>query len=233
MRTSAVQYVLDILKKEIQSQYSPGDILPKERELAERFDVSRNTVREAMIFLEAYQLVEKTQRGARVREPSFEPMFHIFSDAFGPSSKTAQDVLSFRCIVEHGVLSDVIAHAKEADIQAMEAAIERMDRARTVREAAQADHDFHAAMVFASDNHVLQQLYKIMAETLIYYLEIGKSNADHNVKASAQHRAIVDALRARSLPAMQAAVQGHFQHSDAVRTREHPFIGETDESTTN
>lgn len=230
MRTSAVQHVLDVLKKEIQSLYAPGDVLPNERVLSERFNVSRNTVREAMIFLEAYQLVEKTQRGARVREPSFEPMFHIFSDAFGPSSKTARDVLAFRRIVEHGVLPEVVAHATEADIAAMEAAIDRMDRARTIREAAQADHDFHAAMLFASDNRVLQQLYKVMAETLVYYLEIGKSVSDNNIKASAQHRAIVAALRARSLESLQAAVGDHFQHSDAVRGREHSILGESDES---
>ena len=222
MRTSAVQHVLDILKKEIQAQYQPGDFLPNERELAERFNVGRNTVREALIFLEAYHLVEKTQRGARVREPSFEPVFHIFSDAFSPSSQTASDVLAFRRIVESGVLPDVVAHATDTDIQTMEAAIDRMDRAPTIREAAQADHDFHAALLNASGNQVLQQLYKVMAGTLTYYLEIGKSNSEHNVKASTQHRHIVDALRARDLSSMQAAVQDHFQHSDSVRTRETP-----------
>ena len=223
MRISAVQHMLEVLKKEIQSQYSPGDILPNERELAERFDVSRNTVREALIFLEAYQLIEKTQRGPRVREPGFEPMFHIVSDAFSPTSKTAQDVLRFRRVVEYGVLPDVIINVTDADITNMEAAIARMDRAHTVREAAQADHDFHAAMLHASDNKVFQQLYKVMAATLVYYLEIGKSDSAHNATASAQHRRIVDALRARSLERLQDAVREHFEHSECVRESTQPL----------
>ncbi|THU04057.1 FadR family transcriptional regulator [Lampropedia puyangensis] len=220
MRTSAVQHVLDILKKEIQTAYKPGDILPNERELAERFGVGRNTVREAVIFLEAYQLVEKTQRGARVREPSFEPMFHIFDDSFGASTKTTQDVLNFRRIVEFGCLSAIVAHATEDDFAAMDAANDRMDAALTVREAAQADHDFHAALLHSARNEVFSQLYKVMSQTLIYYLEIGKANSAHNAIASTQHRAIVQALRDRSVAEAQSALRAHFMHSECVRESE-------------
>lgn len=217
MRTSAVQHVLDILKKEIHANYREGDLLPNERELAEQFNVSRNTVREAVIFLEAYQLVEKTQRGARVRRPSFEPMFHILDDAFEPSARNTRDILNFRRIVESGALPSIIANATEADIQAMEAAIVRMDRALTVAEAAQADYDFHAAMVFGSGNQVLKQLYSVMSRTLVYYLEIGKSDSAHSVQTSIEHRHIVDALRRRSLPDLTAALFEHFEHSECVR----------------
>lgn len=220
MRTSAVQHVLDALKKEIQTQYAPGDVLPNERDLAERFAVSRNTVREAMIFLEAYQLVEKTQRGARVREPSFEPIFYVLSDAFSPSAKTMADVLAFRRIVELGALPQVIEHASEADLDAMAEATGRMEAAITVREAAQADHDFHAAMVLASGNQVLEQLYRMMSQTLIYYLEIGKSSSANNAQSCTQHRKIVQALRERDLPQALAAVQEHFEYSECVRQRE-------------
>ncbi|MDH5857059.1 FadR/GntR family transcriptional regulator [Lampropedia aestuarii] len=220
MRTSAVQHILDILKKEIQTSYKIGDILPNERELAERFGVGRNTVREAVIFLEAYQLVEKTQRGARVRKPSFEPMFHMVEDTFDASSKTAQDVLSFRRIVEFGCLSAVVQHATEDDFIAMDQANDRMDAARTVREAAQADHDFHAALLHSANNEVFSQLYRVMSQTLIYYLEIGKSNTAYNDVSSAQHRAIVQALRARSVAEAQSALRAHFTHSENVRKAE-------------
>lgn len=222
MRTSAVQHVLELLKKEIHTQYRVGDLLPNERELAEKFDVSRNTVREAITFLEAYQLVEKTQRGARVRRPSFEPMFHILDDAFEPSARMTRDVLAFRRIVESGALPAVIANAKESDIVAMEQAIDRMHRALTVGEAAQADHDFHAAMVNASGNEVLRQLYSVMSRTLIYYLEIGKTSSDDTEQTCIEHRGIVTALRNRSLPEISTALHTHFDHSENVRNREEP-----------
>lgn len=220
MRTSAVQHVLDVLKKEIQTSYKLGDILPTERELAERFGVGRNTVREAVIFLEAYQLVEKTQRGARVRKPSFEPMFHLVEDSFDASSKTAKDVLDFRRIVEFGCLSAIVDNATEEDFLAMDRANDRMDAARTVREAAQADHDFHAALLHSARNEVLSQLYTVMSPTLIYYLEIGKSNSAFNDLSTAQHRAIVQALRERSVAQAQSAVRAHFTHSEHARQSE-------------
>lgn len=216
MRTSAVQHVLDALKKEIQAHYRPGDVLPNERDLSERFGVSRNTVREAMIFLEAYQLVEKTQRGARVRKPSFEPAFYVLDGAFTPDAKTLQDVLIFRRMVEMGSLSTVLAHIQDKDIDAMDEAVDRMEHAMTVHEAAQADHDFHATMVCASGNSVLEQLYSMLSKTLIYYLEIGKSSSKHNSESCAQHRRIIKALRERSLENLQNAVMEHFQYSESV-----------------
>ena len=56
----------------------PGGRLPPERELAERFEVSRPTVREAIIALEALNRVEvKTGSGVYVLPPHPSPAASI------------------------------------------------------------------------------------------------------------------------------------------------------------
>lgn len=54
---TAVEDLREMLRQEIVERMQIGDLLPNERELAERFGVARNTVRETMIHLEALGLI--------------------------------------------------------------------------------------------------------------------------------------------------------------------------------
>ena len=54
--------VAELIRLTNEDQYKEGDRLPPERELAKRFGVGRNIVREAMISLEAMGLIEKKER---------------------------------------------------------------------------------------------------------------------------------------------------------------------------
>jgi DNA-binding FadR family transcriptional regulator len=212
--------VLETLKQEILSAYGPGDLLPNERALAERFGVGRNTVREAVIFLEAYGLIEKTQRGARVRdrEVAFDFVFATFDSSFDRSLAMLRDLVEFRRHLETGILDRVVANATGADLDDLEAILVRMERALTAREAATADFAFHAKMVDISQNAVVRRLYQTMAETMTYYLEIGKTK--YGAETVARHRAIVTALRTRDVVALRRAVAGHFTYSEAVLNSE-------------
>ncbi|MEH0072499.1 GntR family transcriptional regulator [Pannonibacter sp. Pt2-lr] len=97
---SAVEDIREVLRREIVERMQVGDLLPNERDLAERFGVARNTVRETMIHLEAFGLIEKTRRGAKVRKPDFDPIFSVFAQHFDNSAKTLEDVLNFRRILK-------------------------------------------------------------------------------------------------------------------------------------
>ncbi len=219
-RVSAVKSILDVLRREILSSMKPGDLLPNERSLAERFGVGRNTIREAMIFLEAYGLVEKTQRGPRVTDVdrSFAYFFTTFDNGFDRSIATYRDLIDFRRHLELGVLDKVFANVTDQDVAALDEIVERMGRALTASEAAATDYDFHAKMIEISGNSVLQRLYKVMASTLTYYMEIGKPK--YATETVVRHRQIVDALRRRSRDELEAAARHHFDYSEHVLNTE-------------
>ena len=173
-RMSAVQSVVDTLRTEIPVQYKPGDLLQNERLIAERMDVSRNTVREALIYLEAYGIIEKTQRGPRVCAPDISSVFHIMDQYFDRSLQTCLDLLEFRRMIDFGALPAVVDRISDADVQRLKGHIDWMDRSLTASESAQADYAFHNEIINISQNSVLIKLYKVMSQTLIYYMEIGK-----------------------------------------------------------
>lgn len=219
-RVSAVKSILEDLKREILSSMKPGDMLPNERALAERFQVGRNTIREAMIFLEAYGLVEKTQRGSRVADSdqAFAYFFATFDSGFDRSIATYRDLVEFRRHLELGILGKIFDNVTDADVEALDRIVGRMGRVLTAGEAAAADYEFHAHLVGMSGNSVLIRLYRVMRETLSYYMEIGKSK--YAAETEDRHRQIVDALRARSRDAFEKAARRHFDYSEEVLNAE-------------
>lgn len=219
-KMSTVQSILDVLRREILSTMKPGDLLPNERALAARFQVGRNTVREALIFLEAYGLVEKTQRGARVTEADrdFDHVLGALDGGLDRSLATHRDLVEFRRFIEMGAFERILERIDDKSIDALERILDRMERALTPSEAAQADYDFHALLIEIAGNSVLRRLYRVMAATLVYYMEIGKErNGPETIR---RHRRIVEALRRRAPAELEAAARAHYAFSEKVLDQE-------------
>ncbi|MCJ7874161.1 FCD domain-containing protein [Phaeobacter sp. J2-8] len=210
---SAVDEIREVLRREIVNEYETGDFLPTERDLAERFGVSRNTIRETIIHLEAFQLVRKTKRGPQVTKPDFETMFRGFSQFFAASSRTFVDVLNFRRIIETGAVPLIVHNATDDDIAALDVANRAMRKALTTSESAEQDYRFHLALIDAARNDVLSRMYRVMSEPLRFYLEVGKSQTPATNAASDHHEAIIAALGRRDPEDMADVLGAHFQHS--------------------
>lgn len=214
-RITAVQSVVDQLRAEIANRYRPGDYLPQERVIAANFDVSRNTVREALIHLEAFGTIEKTRRGPRICTPDIDSVMQIIDKFFDLSDETFRDLLVFRRIIDLGSLPAVVERITDSDIERLQGYVEQLRSARTTRESAQADHEFHNLIALISGNSVVINLYRVLRKTLVCYLEIRKSDRNHTLAAVASHQKILDAFSQRSLPACQAAFEEHYADSDS------------------
>lgn len=213
---SAVEELREVLRHEIVDRMAVGDLLPNERELAERFGVARNTVRETMIHLEAFGLIEKTRRGARVRQPDLDPFFATFVQQFDHSAQTLESVLNFRRIVETGAAPFAIKGVEAPLLERMTLANTKMLRALTASEAASHDYDFHLALIEAAGNPVLLRMYRLLSAPLKFYLEVGKSHRPETEMSLAEHGRIMSALEQRDSHALTQALNDHFDHSAAV-----------------
>lgn len=97
--------------------YKPGDALPKELELAEALDVSRNVVREALSRLRMLGMIEsKKKRGMVLAEPDILGGFERVMDPLILDQKTLKDLFELRLVLEMGLADMLYAKITDNDL---------------------------------------------------------------------------------------------------------------------
>lgn len=166
--------VADILKLIEQRQYLPGERLPSERDLAERFSVGRTTIREAVTTLESMRYIERRPGAGifRCREPetaSLETLV-LFADLGLPlDARTNAEVIEVRRMIEVQAIQLACERRNAADIERLERILGQFrDEGEFSDIAPRYDQDFHVAIFKATHNDVLVRLvtpFYIMARS--------------------------------------------------------------------
>jgi GntR family transcriptional regulator, transcriptional repressor for pyruvate dehydrogenase complex len=180
---------------------TPGDRLPPEREMCERFGVSRVTVREALRVLEAGGLVEirvGAHGGAFVTQPTSDRVGASIVDLLTLSSVTAKDVTEVRMVLEVGILPLLCAHAEEADIADLHAICDRQEAALTSGEYdVSLSAEFHTRLAAATHNTAFEMLVHSFHGPLLMSLATAQQTApEMGRRGLDEHRAIVKAIQA-------------------------------------
>ncbi|WP_226781443.1 FadR/GntR family transcriptional regulator [Oceaniglobus trochenteri] len=200
------------LAGEIQNgRYASGERLPPERELAQTLDVSRTTVREALLALEIMRFIEiKVGAGVYVLDASARAR----GDLAEPDSAAPSEVLAARRLVEAETAALAASSATPAQLEAMHEANERM--AANIDNIARfdaADALFHQRVAEAAGNDVLSgfvsQLWR-MRESKMWAFWYDQTRHPGNRRQSVEdHRVILRAFERRSPDAARTAMQSH------------------------
>jgi GntR family transcriptional repressor for pyruvate dehydrogenase complex len=183
-----------------QQQLNPGDRLPSERELCERFGVSRVTVREALRVLEANGLLQirvGARGGAFVTKPSKQRVGEGIADLLTLSAVTAAEATEARLILEVGMIPMVCERADEDDIAELLGICERQDAAL-----AAGDHqinlsaEFHSRLAECTHNPAIQMLIHSFRGPLLVSLGRAQQTAPEMGPVGAgEHRELVHAIQ--------------------------------------
>ncbi|PXA97817.1 FadR family transcriptional regulator [Nostoc sp. 3335mG] len=190
-----------------------GDSLPTERELCERFQASRNTVREAMRILKAYGIVSvRPKVGATIIDDRMERALDLFSfNTLDISRRTFNDIQGFRQLIEVGSVDTIFDLMKPDDVAQMRDLNEQLRNASTIAEASELDFRFHLRLVTILDNRAVGDVYRIMKPVIIRIMERGKELQTFTSETFEQHALVVDALAVRDRIRYQYALQTHLQ----------------------
>lgn len=204
---SIVREILSLIE---QGVFPAGSRLPGERELAERFGVSRVTIREAEIALEALgHIVIKTGSGAYVQRST-----KASSDAL--PDVTAFELTAARAVIEAEAAALAAANMTDEGIAHLEALIDAMSAAKAngSDEGDDIDRQFHLSIARMSGNPVIefnvQLLWRIRNE-LPQVQKVYSSVCVTDSKARTdEHASICAALRDRDPAAARLAMREHF-----------------------
>jgi DNA-binding FadR family transcriptional regulator len=192
-------------------EYEIGQRLPSERELAQTFEVSRPTVREAIIALELDGLVE-VRLGSGVYVLNRQP----------PDGREgAKDIGPFELLeARHAIEGEAAALAavriEDAQIEQLSALIAEMrddNRHNEILMSEGADRRFHELIASSTQNSgiiaAVQMLWDARARSPQSHLMDDKGRARGLKPPIDEHTAIVRALKKRDPEAARAAMHEH------------------------
>jgi GntR family transcriptional repressor for pyruvate dehydrogenase complex len=173
-----------------------GSRLPAERELCEKLEVSRLSLREALRVLESSGLIEirlGSHGGAFVTAPTAGSAGQGITDLLSTSGLSAVNVTEARTLIELGVvLPLVVGRATETDVKELRALCDDEERARnqgTYRVAV--SFAFHLRLARASHNPAVSMIMESFREAIL--MSMREAHHEGNQGAE-EHRAIVDAI---------------------------------------
>jgi GntR family transcriptional repressor for pyruvate dehydrogenase complex len=191
----------------------PGDRLPPERVLAETFQVSRTSIREALRALELRGLIEGHQGGGTfVRTVSAEDLARPMASALLAGAREVAELFELREMIEPPIARKAAERAQPHHLVELERIVEQQ-RVKVERGEPYPDEDaaFHYTVAVAADNAALLRLVNVvmdlLRETRSTYLQSGP-----RPRRSLQgHRQVLAALRAHDPELAEGSMRRHIR----------------------
>ncbi|SNT08841.1 DNA-binding transcriptional regulator, FadR family [Asanoa hainanensis] len=199
---------VEVLAQRILTGQLPEGAILDLTALQSEFDVSLTVLREALRVLAAKGLVDaRPKRGTFVRPRSAWSLLDgdvlRWQFARSPGPGLFDDLHELRSIVEPGAASLAASRATEADLAALDAALEDMAAAGSDPLAAvAADLAFHRALLAATHNELIQRM-EVVIETGLAERDRMVHGTDGPSDPVPSHKAVVDGIR-RHNPAQAA-----------------------------
>ncbi|MEL6233372.1 MAG: FadR/GntR family transcriptional regulator [Pseudomonadota bacterium] len=192
--------------------------LPPEREIAEKFSVSRGTIRKAFSVLEAEGRIQRhVGRGTFVRrhaEP-LKPSSERIAEYTSPP-----EAMEARLLVEPELARLAALRATTAQINDLKRLSAAMRSAKTWAQYQEFDYGFHDKVAEASGNGLLvevERLINAVRRSVVWgHLSLAETGPPGDYRSFAEHDAIVSAITARDRPGAATAMRAHLESTVAA-----------------
>ncbi len=217
-RKKVYEEIAEIILGDIKSgRLEPGDKLPSIVKMAETYQVSQASIREALNSLKVLDVIQvRHGQGSFINEQmplGFEQNFEIITKS------DIANLLDLRKIIEVGCARSACEKADDYNLEKMANALEKMSTAVENNELGeQADYDFHMAIAEATGNPLLANLLDDVSETMIRTMKetrrIWLYEAEKSIqKIYDEHKRILEAIKNKD---EEAAARHMFNHLKEV-----------------
>ncbi|MDO7085453.1 FadR/GntR family transcriptional regulator [Pseudocolwellia sp. AS88] len=188
-------------------EYTVGSRLPPERELADKFDVSRPTIREAIIALEVREKVQvKTGSGVYVLQSS------TTSDT--NNNISAFELTQARALIEGEVAALAATCISDEELQNLHQTLVMMENAKKASSIEEADKTFHSIIAGATRNGAMimsvNNLWALRESTIEIIDDYKNVCGKDSELTLSEHTAIYNALKEKDAAKARLAMHRHF-----------------------
>ena len=217
-RSTTADKVFDILHQWIASgRLQEGEVLPSQDELSRRFEVSRNTLREAIFKLSALGLVQAKQGvGTVVQFRSSANYLSGLQDHLLMDRISMREFLEARVSIETTIVRLAVARASREDIDRLDKILDRQREAiKAGDEVEFVKHDvaFHGELGNACGNRVMLKISQTVYNLLRSYITTVAGAPGNIEQAYRYHRQILAAIKNRDAQAAENDMVSHLQET--------------------
>jgi DNA-binding FadR family transcriptional regulator len=213
------QQVADRIASLIRSgKFTVGMRLPPERDLAEQFNVSRPTIREALVALEIAKMIEvRTGSGAYVCPTANAAAQAADGVEAGPS---AFELIKARRMLEPAMTAEAALTRTKSELAQIADAMQLFEQRRkgTHWEMLEADRVFHLCIARATHNdrvlRIVEGLWQDMFSPIFAILSSRTRLAEKKVLTMHDHRTIFSCIERRDAAGAEAAMLNHLVHAE-------------------
>jgi len=191
----------------------PGDKLPSERMLSDKFEVSRGVVREALQKLEFYGLLKsKPQSGTFIANIGVIAMNGMIDDILRLEDQDFKSLVETRILLELKTSRLAATRRTDEDLILMKSALTAYsEKVLNGEDAVQEDLLFHLAIAKASGNSTMNNFMLMITPEIITNFETyhvcDKGLAQQGIK---EHKAIYDAIEQQNPQLAKQKMKDHF-----------------------
>jgi DNA-binding FadR family transcriptional regulator len=222
---TVVAQVMERIQKLITSGlYKPGDKIPTEQELAERFGIGRSSVREAVKIFQYLGILEsRVPKGTFLCNRS-QISTEAISWAILLGDDDMWEILELRQVIEEAAFFSIMTRyvrnteSCQSILQALETEVKNMKVAlaeSSIDKMSLADYNFHGTIIREGKNNLFLELFK----TLDAFLQEEIRKTYYAIKdlkdISVDHQEIIDAIKTLDI---EKAVKRHNAHFLRIRS---------------
>jgi GntR family transcriptional regulator, transcriptional repressor for pyruvate dehydrogenase complex len=194
----------------LSGEIAAGERLPSERRLATGFGASRPMVREALRSLVERGLIEvRPGRGAFVRDDPGPRRFQPLDVEYRRRGTTARQLSETRIMLESEAAALAAVRADADDLMILETALKSLETSPTPLDRVRDDLAFHAAIVRASHNPVIETMFASIQALTVELMVRSAGDPEIIRQSDPFHRVAFEAIRGRDADAARAAIRAH------------------------
>ena len=227
-RTRVAEEIADRIRVLIlDGTFPAGQALPAERALAERFGVSRGSIRDAFRTLETIGLlVTRHGHGTFPQELDVDRLIAPLASVLSYRHELQDELLDLRRMFEPAVARAAAERVTDEDLADLERILEaQRKKLETGRSAIVEDTAFHHVLARATGNRAVVSIMATLNDLLVESRKLTLKQTGRPVRSIQGHEAVVAALRRRDAGATAEAMREHIdqigdllQHASTPRS---------------
>jgi GntR family transcriptional regulator, transcriptional repressor for pyruvate dehydrogenase complex len=198
----------------IKRYMKPGDIIPKEMELAAAMGVSRTVIRESLNRLKTMGLVEsKKHRGTVIKSPDIAEILQKSMIPRILDENTLRNIFEMRLILEVGMADFIVARATNKDVEELKEIVkEEISPSSDTLFDVDYEIKFHGKLYEITGNETLKSFQNMLFPVFNYAYSSGLINKQFETKHYVSHRELVELIRGRDAGKFRKGMRHHLEN---------------------